>query len=427
MTKRKIWITEMLFFLLMFAILVVLSPRNANAAVKVTTKGTSSTIVDENGVIDDFFDEIEFPIRVQNDNYVKRTYKVTIRLSFYSEEGILPKSTTFSIDGEDVIKIKTPEYSPAVYKETFFTYDDSLDYGLLEFDFRGKEHEKPVICGYEITIKKAVPEISLNNYQSKSLSAGSTAKVNVQITDPYVKNISRSKLKVTSSNTSVLKVNKITQASSNSKKFTVTLKGIKSGAAKITAAYPNAKSQTIKVTVTKPPKTVATFRSSKTTLRTGSRITMRSLITLKGGTTLTIKSAKSSKPSVVAISGNYLVPKKTGTAVITAKLNGVSRKITITVYPKPTVSQIKASVTKIQYQEERPTKVYITAKFKNTSKFTVKSVKVRMVWEIAEEVVRYKTVTLNLKPGASKTVRIDAGPCIEKPDSCKIKCLSAVF
>lgn len=84
MTKRKIWITEMLFFLLMFAILVVLSPRNANAAVKVTTKGTSSTIVDENGVIDDFFDEIEFPIRVQNDNYVKRTYKVTIRLSFYS-------------------------------------------------------------------------------------------------------------------------------------------------------------------------------------------------------------------------------------------------------------------------------------------------------------------------------------------------------
>ena len=427
MTKRKIWITEMLFFLLLFAVIVVLSPLDANAAVKVTTKGTSSTIVDENGVIDDFFDEIEFPIRIQNDNYVKRTYKVTIRLSFYSEEGILPKSTTFSIDGEDVIKIKTPEYSPAVYKETFFTYDDSLDYGLLDFDFGGKEYEKPVICGYEISIKQAVPEISVNNYLNKSIPAGSTAKINVQITDPYAKTVSKSKLKVTSSSSSVLKVDKITQDSKNSKKFTVTLKGVKAGTARITISYPKAKSCTLKGTVTKPPKTVAAFRSSKTTLRTGSRITMRSLITLKGGTSLTIKNAKSSKPSVVAISGSYLVPKKTGTSVITASLNGVSRKITITVYPKPTVSQIKASVTKIQYQEERPNKVYITAKFKNTSKFTVKSVKVRMSWEMAEEVVRTKTVTLNLKPGAAKTIRIDAGPCIDKPDSCKIRCLSAVF
>lgn len=58
---------------------------------------------------------------------------------------------------------------------------------------------------------------------------------------------------------------------------------------------------------------------------------------------INIKNAKSSKPSVLAISGNYLVPKKKGTATVTAKLNGVNRKITITVSApgtKPTAKNL---------------------------------------------------------------------------------------
>ena len=57
---------------------------------------------------------------------------------------------------------------------------------------------------------------------------------------------------------------------------------------------------------------------------------------------INIKNAKSSKPSVLAISGNYLVPKKRGSTV-TANLNGVNRKITITVTTpaaKPTVKNL---------------------------------------------------------------------------------------
>ena len=49
-------------------------------------------------------------------------------------------------------------------------------------------------------------------------------------------------------------------------------------------------------------KATATFRSSKTTLWVGHKITMRSLITLKGGTSLSIKSAKSSR---AICSGNF--------------------------------------------------------------------------------------------------------------------------
>lgn len=58
---------------------------------------------------------------------------------------------------------------------------------------------------------------------------------------------------------------------------------------------------------------------------------------------INIKNAKSSKPSVLAISGHYLVPKKKGAATVTANLNGVNRKITITVTTpaaKPTVKNL---------------------------------------------------------------------------------------
>ena len=118
---------------------------------------------------------------------------------------------------------------------------------------------------------------------------------------------------------------------------------MKAGSAKITLSYPKATACKLTGKVTSPSKTVATFRASKTTLRVGSKITMRSLINLKGGTSLTIKNAKSSKPSVLAISGNYLVPKKKGSATVTANLNGVNRKITITVTTpaaKPTVKNL---------------------------------------------------------------------------------------
>ena len=106
---------------------------------------------------------------------------------------------------------------------------------------------------------------------------------------------------------------------------------------------------------------------------------MRSLINLKGGTSLTIKNAKSSKPSVLAISGNYLVPKKKGSATVTANLNGVNRKITITVSApaaKPTVKNLKISVAGIKYG---PTdmKTYYTLKFTNTSAKTITTAKYR--------------------------------------------------
>ena len=162
-------------------------------------------------------------------------------------------------------------------------------------------------------------------------------------------------------------------------------------------------------------KATATFRSSKTTLWVGHRVTMRSLITLKGGTSLSIKS--------------YLVPKKTGTAVVTAKLNGVSRRITITVSKlaaKPTVKNLKTSVVGIKYGPNNM-KTYYTLKFTNTSAKTITTAKIRITtgFGIYDQMYWTRNLTLNLKPGKSMTKTYFIQNMVQAPEKSDIsvKCL----
>ncbi len=176
-------------------------------------------------------------------------------------------------------------------------------------------------------------------------------------------------------------------------------------------------------------KTVAAFRSSKTTLWVGSKVTLRSLISLKGGTSLSIKNVKSSKPSVLTVSGKYLVPKKAGTAVVTAKLNGVNRKITITVSKlaaKPTVKNLKISVAGIKYGPNNM-KTYYTLKFTNTSAKTITTAKVRIITGsgIYDQMYWTKNLTLNLKPGKTVTKTYFIQNMVQAPDKSdiSIKCL----
>ena len=356
---------------------------------------------------------------------------MTVRVSFYSPKGVIPKSTTFSIDGINVVKLNTSNYTPLAYKETFFTYDDNLEDGYLEFDFGNKECPVPVDCDYEVTIKQAVPEIFItnNNYLNQNIRTGKTTSIGIEISDPYVKTISKSKFKVTSSNSSVLKVQSITQDSKKRSRFTVTLKALKAGSAKITLSYPKATAYKLTGKVTSPSKTVATFRASKTTLKVGSKVSMRSLINLKGGTSLTIKNAKSSKPSVLAISGNYLVPKKKGSATVTANLNGVNRKITITVSApaaKPTVKNLKISVAGIKYGPN-DMKTYYTLKFTNTSAKTITTAKVKITTGsgIYDQMYWTKNLTLNLKPGKTMKKTYFIQNMVQAPEKSDIsvKCL----
>lgn len=72
----------------------------------------------------------------------------------------------------------------------------------------------------------------------------------------------------------------------------------------------------------------------------------------------------SSKPSVAQISGGKIVAKKTGTATFTAKVNGSSTKLTVTVAPpapaKPTLSSAKAAgAKKVVLKWKKPNKKHL--------------------------------------------------------------------
>ena len=58
MCKRKIKTIETIFFLILFSFIVLLLPQDAHARVRVVTKGTTSTIRDTDGVIEDEFSDI---------------------------------------------------------------------------------------------------------------------------------------------------------------------------------------------------------------------------------------------------------------------------------------------------------------------------------------------------------------------------------
>lgn len=111
MCKRKIKTIETIFFLLLFSVIMLLLPQDTHAKVRVVTKGTTSTIRDTDGVIEDEFSDINFPINIKNANCQKRIYAITVRVSFYSPKGVIPKSTTFSIDGINVVKLNTSNYT----------------------------------------------------------------------------------------------------------------------------------------------------------------------------------------------------------------------------------------------------------------------------------------------------------------------------
>ena len=151
------------------------------------------------------------------------------------------------------------------------------------------------------------------------------------------------------------------------------------------------------------------------------------IITLKGGKNLTIKKAKSSNPSVLAVSGNYLIPKKKGTATVTATLNGVRRKITVTVSSStPSPKDLKIRVVGIKYKPDSM-KTYYTLKFTNTSSRTITTAKVRIVTGsgIYDQMYWTKNLKLNLKPGKSTTKTCFIQNMVQAPDKSDIfpKCL----
>lgn len=121
--------------------------------------------------------------------------------------------------------------------------------------------------------------------------------------------------------------------------------------------------------------------------------------------------------------------RKKGQPQLSQKLNGVNRKITITVSApatKPTAKNLKISVAGIKYGPN-DMKTYYTLKFTNTSAKTITKAKVQITTGsgIYDQMYWTKTLTLNLKPGKTMTKTYFIQNMVQAPEKSdiSIKCL----
>ena len=141
---------------------------------------------------------------------------------------------------------------------------------------------------------------------------------------------------------------------------------------------------------------------------------------------VTIKKVKSSNKKIVDAAGGFLIAKKPGTAKVSALVNGKRRTITVIVgkkpAPKPKLKQLQVKVKGYKYYPDSGKTIY-TTRFTNKSKSTITKVKLKFTMTINEEMTRTKTFKVNIKPGKTKTMKLNIGKLIADPSNITVKCL----
>ena len=220
-------------------------------------------------------------------------------------------------------------------------------------------------------------------------------------------------------NASVAQVTGITPKSNDS--FEVSVYFAKAGSADFVFKYGN---QTKKVTFT-VAKTVITV-SSSISLKVGDTTMFSNYVFKTGGGSITIKKVKSSNKKIVDAAGGFLIAKKPGTARVSALVNGKRRTITVIVgkkpAPKPKLKQLQVKVKGYKYYPDSGKTIY-TTRFTNKSKSTITKVKLKFTMTINEEMTRTKTFKVNIKPGKTKTMKLNIGKLIADPSNITVKCL----
>ena len=172
-------------------------------------------------------------------------------------------------------------------------------------------------------------------------------------------------------------------------------------------------------------KTVITV-SSSISLKVGDTTMFSNYVFKTGGGSITIKKVKSSNKKIVDAAGGFLIAKKPGTAKVSALVNGKRRTITVIVgkkpAPKPKLKQLQVKVKGYKYYPDSGKTIY-TTRFTNKSKSTITKVKLKFTMTINEEMTRTKTFKVNIKPGKTKTMKLNIGKLIADPSNITVKCL----
>lgn len=249
----------------------------------------------------------------------------------------------------------------------------------------------------------------------KNMYPGDYNVIIAKINDPDVQRVPSYNVLVTSSDPSVVDIFGVDNMDFGSydpdMDVGIQLSAKKVGTAAITIKYKTI-TKVIHVTV---KKSIASFSDKTGTMTTGQKYSIRHFITFQGNKP-EIKKIKSSNKKIIKVSGEKLIPKKAGKATITATINGKKQKIKITVKKaksKPKFSQLKSKKAGLDYGNLHGES---TVKIKLTNKTQYPITKVKLSSTLFFDDVlddcrpkKTKTLTVNLKPGKSKTVKIYFG------------------
>lgn len=250
----------------------------------------------------------------------------------------------------------------------------------------------PITCQFKLELQHKSQPVSMKFYSGYALDdlyPGQIASFSVDITDPNVMTIDPAKVK-----------------------------GLKAGSSKIKITYKDAVYNfTLKI-----KKPFAIVSTTSDTITKGNTVLLHNYIYAKGNFKLT--NIRSSNPSVVSVSGINLYARNTGTALIRFNLNGKASTVRITVVkapPKPTRKDLN-----IRYMDYHwypaSDECYYYVRFVNNSDKTITRATLTFSGYTRVKYNITRTITLNLKAGQLKTMKLYVRDMLLPPSNCKVTC-----
>ena len=407
-----------LTFFFVTLLMVLFSPLRAEAAItkEVTSDGFKLSGTGSMNVWDG--DEFRYYIGYQIPHEDSMDYKVDVTMTFQSSS-LTPGRASVYLDDDSI-----PLYSnggTVLQGSATFSKSDEMELMEIFVNYDSFPSEQNVDFSITVNVRENRKNADIAIYPPENNYDKTTGMFLVTVDDPYVfySNKDSSKYSVSISDSSVAQVTGITPKSNDS--FEVSVYFAKVGSADFVFKYGN---QTKKVTFT-VAKTVITV-SSSISLKVGDTTMFSNYVFKTGGGSITIKKVKSSNKKIVDAAGGFLIAKKPGTAKVSALVNGKRRTITVIVgkkpAPKPKLKQLQVKVKGYKYYPDSGKTIY-TTRFTNKSKSTITKVKLKFTMTINEEMTRTKTFKVNIKPGKTKTMKLNIGKLIADPSNITVKCL----
>ena len=411
----RFWKNFLLFTFLGIA-MIILFPKNAQARLimKTTNDGftLSGTMTFDPDDDDNLCQGFDYRINTESKT-MDYTYELSVT---FPSLNLSPESITVEMD--DCIYTTLYNNGSNIFssKGNFNAYDSI---NSLEMSLYYDSYDIPKVnvqVNLTVREKRKQPEITINFAENHYEGDMDTLTINVH--DPYSNfSLDVSRLSISFADSSIASLSGSPFVGSYYASYYVSLK--KTGSTEVIVKY---ESKTVKQKFTVLPSVA--YVPEMATIEVGKNTTLSSFLTVYGGGAVTITKIKSSNKNVLAVSGKYLLPKKPGTAIITALYNGQKHTTLFTVYkniPKPTVNQLKVSVAKYNYYPSSQ-ETYFYVKFTNKSAYPVTKAKLKFTTVNNEDVILTKSFSGTLKPGKTKTLKIYVGKMADTPKKISVKC-----